>query len=210
MAKLRLSVDRWIGRGANLASLWPLVPFGIVGVVTYYLAQGVAWLSQFGAFGWWMAGITAFLMSALALFLLAKVREKFAVATATRKWAREVDNVNPLAPEYVRQQIRIQDIAHPVGSYIKNKRFTECMLIGKANLLVTGKSLLSRCDFVNCDVAIINSDEPIPIHNCIVVDSCEIIGGEIINCTIYVNQNSFDENMAPIGAVPITYRKQQQ
>lgn len=60
--------DRWLSRAGSAVSFWAFMPAGAVAVLSAYLSTGVAWIDQFGAYGWFSSGLVAFLL------LLAGVR----------------------------------------------------------------------------------------------------------------------------------------
>ena len=201
---IRATIERWFGRAGNAASIWPLVPAGIVGVVMGYLSSGVAWINQFGAFGWFATGLLGFLIAAFALAGVGLAREKWALAQAARKWGREVDTVNPLAPSFDRKRIRLVDLAHPITSRIVGKQFTNCELLGKSDVVLTG-GIVSGASFINCDFVVVRDDAI--LRNAIILDHCTVIGGELVSCTFYMKQEHFDDQFKVAGAMSLSYEK---
>lgn len=178
-------LDRWIGRAVNAATMWTLIPATAVGVVTGYLSQGVAWIDQFGAFGWWSAGLLGFLVAALGLALAGIGREKWAIARATRKWAGQVDDINPLDTEFHKKRIRLVDLAHPITFKIKGKRFIDCQLVGPANLVLLSGINLNSNTFTKCDF--VPTKKELYVLNAIGLEDCEVIGGEILETVLFVH-----------------------
>jgi hypothetical protein len=188
--------DRLLSRSANMATFWPLVPSGIIGVLAGIFSRGVAAINAYGPFGWLMAGLVAFALSSVAIYLAALAFDRFSAALAKRKWARDVDTVNPLDPEFNRKSIRLLDLVHPVTSRIAKKRFVECRLLGPANLVLVG-GMMNGTGFLNCDFVI--HTKPVFIQNAVVLEEVQILGGEFIRCTIYVDQEAYDASIAPMG-----------
>jgi hypothetical protein len=100
------------------------------------------------------------------------------------KWRDRVDAVNPLALEFTRQRIRLQDIANPITKRIANKQFIDCELLGPANIVASKNSKLSGIGMVNCDFIVMQPDTP--VHNVIVIEDTTIFGGHLLQCTVFV------------------------
>src|SRR4051794_18418672 len=124
----KVPFERWLSRGANVATFWPLVPSGIIGALAGYFSREVAAINAYGPFGWLMAGLAAFLLSSLAIYIAALAFDRFSAALARRKWARDVEAVNPLDIEFNRKRLKLADLVHPVTGRIVRKRFVECQL----------------------------------------------------------------------------------
>jgi hypothetical protein len=193
--------DRWLSRGANVATFWPLLPSGLFGVLAAYLSRGVAAINAYGPFGWLMAGLVAFLLSAVAIYAAALAFDRFSAALARRKWARDVDSVNPLDVEFNRKRLKLEDLVHPASGRIVRKRFVECQLLGPANIIMMGQGFMNGTGFVNCDIVI--HRDPVFIYNAIVLQDVEVIGGEIIKCTVYITQEMFDSTFGPMEGVNV-------
>lgn len=205
MGKVIAWSDRWFGRLTNAYTVWPLVPAGLVGAVTGYLSSSVAWISQnLGAFGFVAIGILSFLLTSLSLALVGVFREKLALASAARTWNLVVDRINPLHTAFQGERIRISDIAHPVTKRIKGKGFTNCEFHGPDNIAIAG-GILSGVTFSNCDFVIIK--ENVIVNNVKVFENCQIIGGRIWNCTVFLTQEIIDELKTNFPVEAITYEK---
>src|SRR5262245_596403 len=117
--------DEWVGRFANWFSLWTFLPVSAVtaGTITAWIASGTAWIDQFGARGWWIAGLIGSLLALLIILTGTVARYVWVRASILRRWARHIDTVNPLDPEFHRKRIKLGDLAHPVTRFVRNKRF---------------------------------------------------------------------------------------
>lgn len=197
------TLDKAIGRMANLASLWPLVPAGVVGVITGYLSTGVGWINQFGAFGWLMAGLCGFVLSALGFALLAYGRQRLADAQAARKWSRDVDSVNPLAVDFSHMRINLRDLAHPVSGKVVGKRFVHCQLIGYPGIVVLSGGSCNGAQFSDCDFAVVQRAPK--MGNAIILEDCQILGGEFVKSVLFVTKTVFEADLKPLGAQSLTY-----
>lgn len=198
--------DKWGGRVSNLVTVWPvLVPAGAVGIVMGWLAKSVAQINQFGPFGWCFAGLLSFLVTALALYALSGVWGRWIIAKAAKRNAMPPDSINPLEMEFHRRRIKLLALAHPIDSRIRGKRFIDCELEGPANIVLVGHGVFRGCGFLNCDFVI--HRQPVHVQNCVVLEDCEVIGGEIHRCTIFVDQDFFDANFGPKGVPLVSYER---
>jgi len=206
MARIMLFVDRWLGRLSGAYSFWPLVPAGAFAVLVGYLSSTVAWINQYGAFGWVVSGVLAFLAGSVALLCLATAWGGFERSRATRKWMGDVSQVNPMRPSFQSERISISDLAHPIDNTIKGKVFNQCELIGPSNVFfLTGNSVNNPL-FMNCDTVIIKDD--CFLNNVVKIVNCSFIGGEIWNCTFFMPQSMYDQVLAAIPGFPaITYQR---
>ena len=102
--------------------------------------------------------------------------------------------MNPLAPEFTRQRIRLADIAHPVTNRIRNKRFVDCDLLGPATIVLSSTRpsgfQMNGTGLGNCDI-VVTTQRPF-INNVIVLEDVHIIGGDILKCTVYIHPSMVD------------------
>ena len=176
------AIDKWWGRLSNLITVWPvLVPAGVVGAVAGYLSQGVDWISQFGAFGWLCAATFGALSTAAICALAAYARHKWSIASATARWAKSADSINPMDKEFRDLRIRMSDLANPVTKQIINKRFINCELIGPITLLL-GPNELRRTGFI--DVNMIPVKNNVPIHPIYTMIGCELIECQVMDANL--------------------------
>jgi hypothetical protein len=176
MGKELTAYDRWTGRVANVNALWPvLVPASATGVITAYLAHGSAWISQFGALGWWSAGLIGAFTMAATLYLGSLAY--YTVMTGRRTAAiLDRSGLNPLDDRFERAVIRLSDFYSPAHLTHENKDFRNCNITGpglvyfsgshfeggrmrdvqicvaKAGSNMTGVTAFHKAKIVNCDI----------------------------------------------------------
>lgn len=183
-------IDKWGGRFSNIATAWQiLLPAGLIGVLSGYLAQGVSWIDQFGWFGWWSAGLIGFALACMALFGVAATRLWWLHGSAIRKWRSDVETVNPVEKEFSKKRISISEIAHPITRLIDSKRFVDCEIIGPANLVLVGNAGFSHVSFINVDI--VPTKNGARINNVFILKDCEFIGGTITGVTFFAPGNAF-------------------
>lgn len=158
-----------------------------IGGIGAWLASTVEWIDQFGAFGWYVAGLVCVLIAVLAGLSVAGLRYLWIRAGATRKWQYEVHDINPLAKEFHKQRIKFLDLAHPITKSISGKRIVDCELMGPANLFMKGKGGITGANLNNCDVVVVQSHKAVPINNVVVIEDTDIIGGDVWECTIFIS-----------------------
>lgn len=90
--------------------------------------------SEYAPFSWVACGLLGMLIlaSAYALFGYAKGRIQVAKFQAR---VSEAAFINPLARTFERVRIRVTDLSPPLGNIIANKSFTDCDIIGPANVV---------------------------------------------------------------------------
>lgn len=172
-----------------------IVTLFVAGGGMTYLSTITEWTRALGAAG---IGLLVFATVLLANLLLsqaqamrAKARERNALATASTSWIANSDAVNPLDAHFQKKRISVQDLAHPLGKHVADKKFSECQLVGPANIAFVENCNLIGIRFGNCDMIltkdVTNIFNVIPFHN------CSILGGEILNATIFVHPNMLSE-----------------
>lgn len=182
--------DSWSGRASTVATFWPmLVPAGVGAVILGYLSMSVGWINKYGAFGWATTGLLAFVLISAGLALVGYGRHRWEMAKASRKWATDVDAINPLDNEFHKKRIKLADLRHPVRRQIEGKKFTDCQLMGPTNLFLSHNMNLTNAAFLNCDLILTKNKAQ--IFNVTELTNCEIIGGEIVEATIYVHPSVF-------------------
>jgi hypothetical protein len=200
--------DKWLGRGSGVWTFFaPIAPGTLGGAVTGFLSTGVAWVNQFGAFGWWCAALIGFGITT-GLYLAAGVaKNQFSQAEAKRKWAKDVDTINPLETHFIRKRINLAELANPITGRIIGKQFNDCELLGPANIFLLGQGVFNQVGFVNCDVVIVKNH--VHIQNTLVIENCSFTGGTIARCTIFMPQPAYEvsKNQIP-GFAAITYEAQ--
>jgi len=204
----KINFGRWLSNVANVATLWPLIiPAGVVGVLLAWASHGVSSISSYGIFGWLVVALLGTLVAALCLYLIAKAAAHRVHAAATRKWAAASETVNPMARDFAGQRIEIADIPHPATRTVGRRRFTDCEIIGPANILLVGNGIITSCAFVQCDVVILNQDINVPIHNVVILEECAFLNCEFIRCTFFLVQQVYEQSFKSIGVVPISHER---
>ncbi|WP_160297990.1 hypothetical protein, partial [Rhodopseudomonas palustris] len=169
-----------------------------------YLSQITDWVSVWGPAGVGFVGLVSALSVwvalALASSLRAKAKLRMANTEVIQKWKDQVTSANPLAPEFHRERLRIDDVAHPISKSITGKRFIDCELIGPANLFMSRVNL-SHVGFIDCDVVV--ARERSIIRNATLIDNVQMVGGQIWNCTFIIPPNLV-ETFASMGGKFVT------
>ncbi|MDN4632423.1 hypothetical protein QCD71_12925 [Sphingomonas sp. PsM26] len=158
--------------------------------MTAQLSQGVAWINQWGWFGWWCAFLVGVLLSSLAIAGIARTKLWLAQAVAVAKWNQQVDTINPLDKEFIGKRINIMDLLNPVTKIIEGKRFINCELFGPANIYFRNDVRLES-GLLNCDLVAIRLGQW--VFNCIVIENCEFIGGSVFSCALFLPPNLVDK-----------------
>lgn len=188
--------------GRRLAWLWALlVPSGIVGIVTGWIAYGTHWLNQYGAIAWWVAGLAGFMISSFALGGFAWLRLLWIKGSAIRKWKRDVDSINPLDSEFTKQRILVRDIANPITRFIEEKKFTDCELIGPANIFFVSDVEMYGTGFVNCDLVPVRNN--VAMANVIGLKKIKMTHGRVYNCTIFFPLELSDKMLSVPNSIAV-------
>ena len=108
-----VQIDRWFSRGANAVSLWAVVP-GLIAAVSAYLSTGVSWINALGAWGWFMSGLGAFVLSAVAFALLARARLWRLEAKDRARVQGDSSPFDAMAKVYEGKRLYLRDLA-PLG-----------------------------------------------------------------------------------------------
>jgi hypothetical protein len=201
--RLQKLLDRLEARIA----LWQIIRgSGVLGTgaVTGWLSSSVAWVNQFGAFGWWMAFLCGCVLAAATLSLFALVKLRLVQASATNHWQTRVDTVNPLDKEFTRRRMSFLELANPMNGRIKDKRFLDCEFFGRYNVIGVGCAF-SNVSFIDCDFVI--AKEHSYTKNIYIMEQCHFIGGSIYNATLYVSQDEWDNHFSKMGANLVSYPK---
>ena len=195
-------INKLLDRVESRIALWTILQGGGVvtfGAITAWLSTGVDWINQYGAFGWWVAGLLGALVALLLLLGVAWLRYAWIRGGAIREWKRRADTVNPLDNEFHKVRIKLSDFENPYRPIVKGKRFTGCELIGPANMTLkhTGihESGFSRCDLVAIQPAK-------PSNTITLFENCHFINCVFYGVTIFVNAESMHEIQHISGDYP--------
>jgi len=136
MGKIISTYDKWTGRAANTAFLWPLVPSGLIGVLTGYLSTSVQWISQFGLFGWFATGLLGFLASSAAFAMLSRSRLWRVEARMRERTIGDSSPFDPMAKIYEGKRLYLRDLAPMGRRIVMGKKFVNCELIGPGTAVI--------------------------------------------------------------------------
>lgn len=162
----------------------------IFGAVSTFVVRNMASLAAYGILGWWIAFLVGALIALLLAIGVAHFRYKLVAANAIRKWETVTDNINPLATEFTRNRINIGDLASPITRSVEKKRFVDCELMGPASIMFRNINA-HNTRFVDCDTVVIK--EGALIHNVVIFEDIQLIGGVVHGCTLYIPSFLIDE-----------------
>ncbi|GAA4750212.1 hypothetical protein GCM10023264_15900 [Sphingomonas daechungensis] len=129
-------IDRWISRASNAVTFWTIVPSGFVGLVSGYLASSVGLISQYGAWGWFTAGLLAFFVSSISFGAIARTKLWRIEAKHRARLTGDSSPFDPMATVYENKRLYLRDLA-PLGRrYVLGKRFIDCEIIGPGVAMV--------------------------------------------------------------------------
>lgn len=125
-----VQIDRWFARGANAISFWTILPAGVLAAVSAYLSTGVSWISAMGAWGWFMSGLVAFVLSALGFATIARTRLWRLEAKDRARIQGDSTPFDAMAKVYQDKRLYLRDLA-PLGRrQVIGKTFINCEIIG--------------------------------------------------------------------------------
>lgn len=123
-------IGRWLNRTKDALGLWALLPPSLVAIVSAYLANGVSWINQYGAWGWFMSGLAAFLTSSVAFALIARTKIWRVEARSRARTIGDSSPFDPMARVYENKRLYLRDLA-PLGRrQVIGKTFINCEIIG--------------------------------------------------------------------------------
>ena len=136
MGKIARFLDEWSGRIANGLTVWPFVPVGAFAVLMGYLSTSVAWVSQFGAFGWLSIVLVAFVLGGLGLALIGGWRVNSAQAKMLARLSSDSSHFDPMASTFENKVLFLKDLVPPGRRHMENRKFINCEIIGPGNIVV--------------------------------------------------------------------------
>ncbi|WP_170005135.1 hypothetical protein [Pseudopontixanthobacter vadosimaris] len=175
------------------------------GVLSGWFSSGVALIDRFGPYGWFTAALVGALCAAAIFALVGYSKKRFAEAKLINRVSadRPTDAINPLEKDFHRQRISIKDIAHPLTRTVAGKEFTDCELVGPANIFFLRNCHLNGVGFGNCEFILTKTE--LVLNNVIPFQDVSIRGGDILSVTVFVHPSNFDQ----IKSVPgITFLNQ--
>lgn len=146
------------------------------------LAKATGWISAYGPIAWGALGLLAFLIIYSVLIWgrsrLASSRKDRAAAMIAER-AAEHSTVNPLAPDFRHQRIRLTDLYTPYGHPVEDRTFRGCDLVGPAVVWISPSTTFRRNHFHNVEYIKINANTAQLWPN-----KLAILRGSIENCVI--------------------------
>lgn len=187
-------IQKLLDRVEARIALWQIIQgSGILGAATLtaVLSGTVSWIAQYGAFGWWVSFLCGCVLAAAACSLFALFRLRLVQARATAEWKDAVTSVNPLDKEFHKIRVDLNDLKPPYEPFIRGKRFIDCEIIFRSNLMIRDHVHFTNMAFIGCDVIVYHP--PQRINNITYVGSCEFVGGKLIGATIYIDPTLVSE-----------------
>ncbi len=182
--------DPWLGRLSGLATFWPLLPSGVLGVIGAYLSTSVAWINaNLGAWGWFMSGLAAFVISCVGIALIVRTRLWMVNMRFRARLQSDSSPFDPMATVYHDKRLFLKDLAPPGRREIKGKTFKNCEIIGPGNIVVALRSneLKPFPEFVNnvyYDVDCIQIQPGVLSNNAIYFGDCDFDGCQFYNLNL--------------------------
>lgn len=201
-----ISLGQWIYD--RIANNWDRLVALFVGAGGMsYLASITEWLKAWGPVGIGAVGIGSALIIwiglAWAQSIRAQARRRHAETYAIQKWEENVDDFNPLSPEFHLKRMKIGDLANPISKKVIGKCLIDCELIGPAVIFFHKDIEMNGVGFVDCDVVVAKPVETIVLKNVVGFEKFKMIGGTIWNCTIII-QPHFVKTFAAMGVDFVT------
>jgi len=166
-----------------------------MGAITAWLASAAEWLEAYGPLGWWLAGISVFLFTLMTLMLLLLLmsffRFKLVEAKAIKNWNERTSDINPLDNEFSKVRIRILDLVSPIDGCIDNKKFSDCEIIGPANIFFYGGGGIYGCVFSKLDLVLCKDDSE--INNIIPISNFQFVNCRFHRVTFYLSPSTVDK-----------------
>lgn len=172
-----------------------------VGAVSGMLSSGVAWLNQFGWFGWWAAFLLGAFLTSVVFALLAWTRNQLASARAKTKWSESVSDFNPLDADFSKKRLLLSGLVDPITNAITGKNFTNCDLIGPINLVLSDKVYIMNSQFRECDMVMVKVGEM--VFNCSNLEDTNINKCRIYKATLFITEAMAHGDFSAPGMQPV-------
>ena len=164
-----------------------LISSGVGGLAMGYLASISSWLDKYGPIAWGAIGLATWFfilfISAFTYWLYALARMRSQQATFAAMQSKTTDYINPLEDTFHKRRIKIQDLIDPYSHDIKNKTFTDCELVGPANLVFNKNCHFSGVNFAVCNLVLVNKNF-IP-YSVTMVNDLHMTRGKVIGATLF-------------------------
>ena len=144
MARVGAFLDKWLGRASGLYGLWPILPSGVLAVLSAYFSTSVAAIAALGPWGWLSSGLATFLVSATAFALLARARLWRVYARERARLIGDSSPFDPMARVYENKRLYLRDLAPAGRRIVSDKKFIGCEIIGPGTVVLGSRSSESR------------------------------------------------------------------
>ena len=156
-----ISLGQWVYD--LVANNWTqMVAIFVAGGGMTYLSAVTEWTAALGPAGVGAIGLLSALIAYIAIsyaqLLRAKRRAQDTEARAIDHWQHQTDAINPLDDTFHRKRINLADLAHPTKRKIIGKKFTDCQLVGPANLFIFHNTTFFNVGFIDCDIVLTKQD----------------------------------------------------
>lgn len=118
-----------------------LIPASFTGALVGWATWFAGLFQQYAPASWVIAAVLGALCGVLIMLLATIARERLQLIRF-REQVFTASQINPLDPMFTGRRLRLVDLAPPVGPFIDQKTFTDCEIIGPANVMFAG------CHFV--------------------------------------------------------------
>ncbi len=125
---------------SGVYGLWPLLPTGLVALVTAYFSTGVTWIAALGPFGWMATGIISFFIASATVALFARARLWLVDVRLRSKLSLDSSPFDPMARVYENKRLFLRDIAPSGRLVVSGKNFIGCEIIGPGDIAVILRS----------------------------------------------------------------------
>jgi hypothetical protein len=148
----------WQWSLANL--VWGLGALASVGLPAWAV-KTMSWFSAFAPLSWVSAGLMGFLLFCFGFYVYSVARGRVVRARYDVRALEKGGNANPMEKVFERKRIFINEFALPSGTFITDKTFVNCEIIGPANIYLVAGNSVNDTILPNCDaVAIEHSVQP--------------------------------------------------
>ncbi len=181
-------VDKTIDRIGYWYGAWLLAGVPIMGILTAWASSYSQWVTHFGAVGWIFSGLVASILLSALVLLGVLIRSSWIRGSALRKWATDVNDINPMDRDFRKKRMEFNSIAHPFSNSIEDKRFYDCDLIGPANIFLHQDLELHNVEYIGCDIVVLASDSSgrVSPGNSIALRRVELHGCKVFGATIMI------------------------
>jgi hypothetical protein len=118
-----------------------VIPASFTGAVVGWATWFAGLFQQYAPASWVIAGVLGALCGSAIMLLAIITRERLQLIRF-RNNVFIASAINPLDNMFTGRRLRLVDLAPPVGAFIENRTFTDCEIIGPANVMFEG------CSFV--------------------------------------------------------------